>query len=248
MGGKVSITQEDITNIFTESVINVTQKDSMLTEEQISLYIDNTAVVTNLMENRLKCLQGGTSVDDCLKEFPESMTSVHDIAIEGVVNINALSSAGSTVSQEQQDKITDSITSKIKKESDIDIGTSTKSKISNIVNEQASVVTNILQQTDFKSKMSENVIIKGGGISAVTLKSVIDSVYNSLKNQSTFTSAMTDLTKDIKSEIDQKNSAISNLNKTITLIIVFIVVLFILLFIAITVMKKNKNKSLNKNV
>lgn len=248
MGNKVSITQKDITEIFTESVINVTQKDSVLTEQDISVQIDNEELVKKMIEARTECIKENVhTVDECIRSYPISDISIHDITVEGVINIKTMSSSTSSITQQQQTDITDKIASKIKKETDIDVGSDTRENISNTVKNHSSVITNVLQDTEFRTKLSDKVIIKGGNISGVTVKSISDSIYNSIKGQTVFSEAMENLTKDISTDIDQKSSLFGGANKTITLIIIFVVVFFICIFVVLTLMKnKRKNIEIKK--
>ena len=249
-GASSTITQDLVTRSFISSVIQSTQES--ITDPKIFSHVDFDTVRSNQItgEQRGKCVvdickekSSDKALESCAKTclllFPD--LRIENIQIGQVMNISGKVQQISKLSTEQVNDISQKIKASIdQKNSGIFSNANANVDIKSVVDSESKSVIESLQKSVASPEINQYVVMRGGGISGVTINSVVDLVYNNLQNTTQFSDSMNKLTQQIEASVKQSNSIFGGGGAMITGVIVAMIVFFVLLFVLITILKMKK--------
>lgn len=246
MGGNHSkISQESITNVIIQSVIEVTQSTSLITKASSDIKIDTTKANEIQGNQRFKCidifLRNNKDPGECIVLYPT--LTVNNIFIKGVYNINSTITQVTKLTQQQQTDILNKITSQLtQKNEGIQIGNTAEENIKTFVDINIQSILKAAQDAKGTTDITNSVVITGGGVSGVTIDSFVDEIRTICQSDEVFQKNSLALTNDLESTLTQTSSLFGGLGGLITMIIVGIFGFFVILFMILFLIKYFKSK------
>lgn len=245
MGGSNSV--ENITRNLTETITSTavqsvqTVGNQALQTQNLTIDCDNPERIKAIRSCQTENLGKPVEYIEKLCNNPFSCGGDH-ITMNALLNVNLNSTQIQAASQDFQNKIQTNLEQAAKQDNGIlTFGNDTKNVVETTARTISSNALNLLQGFDPTMQQVQNITVKGGTVSVVSLNTASNQVLKNIQKNDTVQQSINDLATSIKQTADQQNG--QNLIKILIAIVVTVVGLLLILGAILWFIKKKRADS-----